>query len=143
MTILLDIDGVMVPEASWKVPEFEDDGFPRFSDQAVAALKSLLTGNTTIVLTTSHRFRYSVSEWREMFRKRGLTFGLLLRLDLPEEGMGRLDGIVRWAETREDDYFLIIDDDKQLNRMSEFLKGHLVLTSPLVGLVPEDIYKDR
>ena len=43
MLIFLDIDGVMVSGATWKVPETLEDGFPMFLEKAVKSLNSLIT----------------------------------------------------------------------------------------------------
>ena len=72
--ILLDIDGVMVPAKSWKAPELLKDGFPAFTDAAVRSLNKILERTrATIVLTTSHRDRFSELEWSGIFLNRGIS----------------------------------------------------------------------
>lgn len=78
----LDIDGVMVPAAGWKTPENLADGFPMFSKKAVHALKSLLDGDIEIVLTTSHRARFTLLEWKMIFERRGLAIQKISCLDV-------------------------------------------------------------
>lgn len=74
MLILLDIDGVMVPANSWKKPEFHDDGFPMFSVQSIRALQKIISEtHATILLTTSHKWVYSLQKWRDIFKSRGIT----------------------------------------------------------------------
>ncbi len=55
MFIFLDIDGVMVPAQGWKSPELLNDGFPVFSNKASRVLQSLISEDTTVMLTTSHK----------------------------------------------------------------------------------------
>ena len=60
MLLFLDIDGVMVPAKSWKSHEFLDDGFPAFSKKAILALQYLISEETTVLLTTSHKSKFSL-----------------------------------------------------------------------------------
>ena len=61
MKIFLDIDGVMVPAKGWLKQEILEDGFPPFSKKAVQALQMLLTPQAEVILTTSHRFNFTVA----------------------------------------------------------------------------------
>ncbi len=81
MLILLDIDGVMVPANSWKKPEFHDDGFPVFSSGSVNALQKIIaeTG-ASLLLTTSHKSRYTIAQWRNIFKSRGINAKHIHRL---------------------------------------------------------------
>jgi hypothetical protein len=59
MLLFLDIDGVMVPANSWKSPEFLNDGFPAFNTTATNTLRSLISGEITIMLTTSNKEKFN------------------------------------------------------------------------------------
>jgi HAD domain in Swiss Army Knife RNA repair proteins len=140
MLLFLDIDGVMVPAKGWKKPELLSDGFAAFSGKAVSVLQNLISKNTTVVLTSSHKSNYSVDEWKNIFRKRGIYIEKIRLLDKNINNLGRKDEIERWFRlnnTHED--FIIIDDDKSLNSLPEYLKRNLILTSPLVGLTNEHL----
>lgn len=69
--LLLDIDGVLVPACSWKAPKNLEDNFPAFIPEAVRLLNTI-TGQVKIILTTSHRNRFTLNEWEAIFQKRGL-----------------------------------------------------------------------
>lgn len=141
MLILLDIDGVMVPGYSWKSPKLLSDGFPKFNYMASIALQKLIFDkDADILLTTSHRFRYSVSEWYDIFRKRGI---ILNKIDiLPKSDfLNRKDEILNWFKENRIDSFIIIDDDKSLNDLPKLIKDKLILTNSLVGL-NDDLLKD-
>lgn len=138
MFILLDIDGVMVPAAAWKTPILLEDGFPVFTTKSIEALGSLLSPETTIILTTSHRNRFSAEEWKQIFAERGLLVNNLDRLPEWHLGDQKLSTIKDWVTTpNTDDDFLIIDDDRSLNELPLNIKEHLILTSPVVGLTKE------
>lgn len=133
MWILLDIDGVMVPAASWKAPKLLDDGFPDFSHKAIISLEKIISGTgASIVLTTSHKSKYSVAKWRKIFAKRGINAPIVkLRNSIH---VSRREEILKWIKANKSRHYVIIDDDKSLNDLPVKIKQNLILTSPLIGL---------
>ena len=137
MLILLDIDGVMVPAASWKAPELLEDGFPNFSARAVNGLRRIISETgATILLTTSHKSKYSVSSWRNIFAHRGINTKISkLNNHNHDTRTTRKEEVLNWIKKNKgDDNFIIIDDDKSLNDLPFDIKRKLILTSPLIGL---------
>jgi len=143
MLILLDIDGVLVPANSWRKPEFHADGFPMFNSRSAQALQRILTEtNASVLLTTSHKTKYTAAEWRGMLRSRGITPKKLNRLNTNTLLTSRKDEILEWYMKKHvDEEFVIIDDDKMLNDLPENIKANLVLTSSSVGLT-DDLAND-
>jgi hypothetical protein len=140
MLIFLDIDGVMVPAKSWKSPEFLNDGFPAFSSMASTLLQNLVSEDTTIMLTTSHKAKYTIKEWKNIFAKRGIIIKKLKALDDNIKLLSRKDEVLNWFNANNvNEDFIIIDDDKSLNSLPSILKKHLILTSPIIGLTNEHI----
>jgi len=140
MLIFLDIDGVMVPAAGWKSPQILADGFPAFSHRAVGVLRDLISVNDTMVLTTSHKSKYTIDEWKGIFERRGIKITRLQRLDNNSNNLTRKDEILNWVNSNSmDENFVIIDDDKSLFDLPRFFKEHLILTSSLVGLTTEHV----
>jgi hypothetical protein len=137
MLILLDIDGVMVPAASWKAPELLEDGFPNFSTRAVNGLRRIISETgATILLTTSHKSKYSVSGWRNIFAHRGINTTISkLNNHNHDTRKTRKEEVLNWIKKNKgDNNFIIIDDDKSLNDLPFEIKRKLILTSPLIGL---------
>lgn len=137
--MLLDIDGVMVPATSWKKPEFLQDGFSAFSNKAVLSINKIINQTSaTILLSTSHKSKYSISEWQEIFKLRGIIVEKIESLPENILNLNRKQEILNWYENfSSNENFVILDDDKSLNGLPKNLKEKLVLTSPLVGLTNE------
>lgn len=138
MLILLDIDGVMVPASNWKRPEFETDGFPRFSRKATASLQKIISETgAEILLTTSHKSSYYVGQWRAMFSIRGVLNAKIRKLNKNSNHLTRREEVMRWVEKSNEKEFVIIDDDKTLNSLPPRIKSRLIQTSATVGLNEE------
>ncbi len=133
MIILLDIDGVMVPASGWKTPEFLNVGFPDFSPRAINSLNKIISEtHASILLTTSHKSKYPIASWRQIFAKRGINAKIS---KLRSTKITRKDEVLKWIKSHHDvNNFIIIDDDKSLNDLPPKLKRRLILTSSLVGL---------
>jgi hypothetical protein len=135
MLILLDIDGVMVPGASWRKVEFLPDGFPDFSKKAVSGLQHIIAETqASIVLTTSHKSNYTIPQWVAIFNARGINVSID-RLSENHSNFDRKDEILNWLQNRNyNEDFVIIDDDKSLNGLPDNIKERCVLTSSIIGL---------
>ena len=135
MIILLDLDGVLIPAKSWIKPDILNDGFPSFSVGAITTLNKIINNHTKIILTTSHRNNYSISEWIDIFSNRGIIISDLSILPYTDS---RIDGIKDWCSKNTED-FIIIDDDKSLNDLPFNIKKNLIQTISFIGLREEDI----
>lgn len=136
MKVFLDIDGVMVHGISSKKLLFEDDGFYKFNPSAIEYLNEIAP--LEIILSTSHRFTYSLEEWETIFINRGIKFSEITRIETPvDNSISRKDEILNWIETNDLSCsdILIIDDDKSLTGLPRDSRYHLILTNPYTGLV--------
>lgn len=136
MLLYLDIDGVMVPANSWRKPEILEDGFPDFSPNAVRSLEKIISHScANIVLTTSHKHKYTLKEWDSIFKRRNINVNKIARLPKNINHLNRKDELIQWFTAKHlKDNFIIIDDDKSLNGLPEYLKDKLIQTSGSVGL---------
>ncbi len=138
MLFFLDIDGVMIPAKGWKSPNILNDGFPAFSNKATNTLQGLISEDVTIMLTTSHKSNFSIDEWKSIFKNRGINIEKIKSLPENFNNFSRKDEIINWFSANSiDENFVIIDDDKSLNDLPDFLKENLVQTSPYIGLTEE------
>lgn len=138
MLILLDIDGVMVSAAPWKSPEILNDGFMGFSAKAVSNLQRIISETgASIVLTTSHKSKYTLPQWQAIFKKRGINASID-KIGDNDLHLNRKEEILNWLRNwNNGDGFVIIDDDKSLNALPSSIKEKFVLTSSLIGLNEE------
>ncbi|MCQ9640978.1 HAD domain-containing protein [Chryseobacterium sp. WG14] len=135
MKVFLDIDGVMVHANPHRKVELEDDGFYRFAYKAISAINSI--ENAEIILSTSHRHRFTINIWEKMFVKRGVHFISISIIETENSyKISRREEIEKWVEFKHYSVneIIIIDDDKSLNALPKHLKDRVVLTSPYRGL---------
>ena len=137
MKIFLDIDGVMVHANPSRRLDFEEDGFYKFNVEAVNAINVLDNENNEVILSTSHRFRYSKKELKNIFKRRGINFKKISVIDISLDNyFSRKIEIESWIDTNhiKPNDIVIIDDDKSLNGLKEEYKSRLVLTNSYTGL---------
>lgn len=141
MKFFLDIDGVMVHANPHKSVELEGDGFYRFNSIAVEILKSVVSkSKDEIILSTSHRHRFNIDEWKEIFETRGISAKSISIIEIKHHPkINRKTEIVNWIFENHigSEELVIIDDDKSLNELPKYLKNRLVLTNSYFGLNDE------
>ena len=125
----------MVPATGWKAPELREDGFPNFSSKAVYGLNKILSNtNASLLLTTSHKSKYSLKTWKQIFADRGIN-AIIATLENSGKFNSRKEEVLDWLQKHQNEKnFVIIDDDKSLYDLPLEYKRSIVLTSPLVGL---------
>jgi hypothetical protein len=139
MKFFLDIDGVMVHANPHKRVELDVDGFYKFNRTAVEILNAVINVNRgdELILSTSHRFRFNIIQWQEIFKTRGVFISHLSIIDIPlKVKSNRKTEIINWITIQNFQYeeIVIIDDDKSLNDLPAELKSRLVLTNSYTGL---------
>ena len=139
MTILLDIDGVLVTTPAWRAVELDTDGFLRFNEKAAKNLSKIINEtNAGIVLTTTHRINYSVDEWKEIFKVRGIHPSSVSKLNDIEklsDMADRATEIQEWINKQTDRQpYVIIDDDLSINGLPITIKDKCILTNSMIGL---------
>lgn len=138
MTILLDIDGVLVTTHAWRKVETMPDGFMKFDEEAANNLAALLKEtNASIVLTTTHRISRNEEKWTALFKDRGFVFNSLTKVNGStkiEQLTERYKEVKEWVETAgKNENYVVIDDDTSLYALPESIKSRWVVTKPLVG----------
>ncbi|PTQ94152.1 hypothetical protein C8P68_107218 [Mucilaginibacter yixingensis] len=139
MTILLDMDGVLITEPPWKKVEIADDGFIQFNPKAAKCLSEILSvTNAAIVLTTTHRINFSLDEWMEIFRRRSLFPASISKVN-DVKSVADMDDryteVLQWVEKfGAVQNYVIIDDDASLNKLPAYIKNKCVITKSFIGI---------
>ena len=129
--LLLDLDGVLEITPSWKSTIDLDDGFPDFNPTAVQSLNKILDHiDCRIVLTASHRSRFSDNKWVNIFKRRGVNIDIIYKLEDNKDNLTRKEEVLNWINENPDVDYVIIDDDKTLNDDL----NNFVMTLPMIGL---------
>jgi 16S rRNA C1402 (ribose-2'-O) methylase RsmI len=142
MTILLDIDGVLVTTPSWRNTEILADGFMKFNEKAATNLQRIIIETEAdIILTTTHRINYSIDTWKDVFKQRDILTNSISKLNdkTSIQAMShRATEIKEWFDNGGYKHnFVIIDDDLSLNSLPAVLKAKCVITRPLIELDEE------
>lgn len=124
----------------------DSDGFLRFNEKAARNLARLVAETkASIVLTTTHRINYTITEWKELFKKRGINPSSISKINdftTLSDMVGRASEIREWVDKKvEKENFVIIDDDLSINGLPRTIKDRCVLTKPMIGLDEEATQK--
>ena len=138
MILLLDIDGVLEISPSWKKPEFLEDNFYKFNEQAQKNLIEIIDKiNPEIILTTTHRINYNLTEWNQIFKLRGINVDKISKINDAKKATDlkkRNIEIEEWFLKNSTAEFLILDDDKSLNELPNNLKNHWIQIDSMFGI---------
>ncbi|MCH7312294.1 HAD domain-containing protein [Acinetobacter sp. ANC 4805] len=138
MILLLDIDGVLETSPPWKKPEFLEDRFYKFNENSRKNLIEIIDKiNPEIILTTTHRINYNLMEWNQIFELRGIHVGKISKINDVKKAIDikkRNVEIEEWFSNNRTAEFLIIDDDKSLNELTDDLKNRWIQIDAMLGI---------
>lgn len=116
MYLFLDIDGVLAPIKNHY--QLLDDGFIEFDENCVNVLNTILEKHKieTLVLSTSHRYNFSIEMWKNILIHRGIRLDNISKILRTEKFSykKRVEEIENFIYKYNINNFLIIDDDKSL-----------------------------
>jgi len=142
--ILLDIDGVMLPEPCEGI-QILSDGFKAFDIDAAKNLSLLIEKTSaSVILSSNHRVSHSKEKWVTIFNNRGVDINQIEFInDLPfEKMMDRATELRAWVDAHGNEAsYVIIDDDHSLNTLPPDIQQRCVQTNPLIGLTTDDAHK--
>lgn len=139
--ILLDLDGVMITTPPWEMGEPLHDGFVDFNTECINQLNYIISKtNPIIVLISSHRVNFERVKWDFIFKRRGVEGFKKLEL-LPCDTDSKLTDVERWVSNNTNSNYVIIDDDKRFNGLSDDIKKRVVSTAFSLGLTRMDSIK--
>ena len=110
----------------------------------MSALQKIINQtNAIIVLTTSHKFRYTLDQWKSIFLLRGLEIETIERLEDDRYFLTRKDELLNWLDRfKTFPEVIIIDDDTSLNNLPDSIKDKLIQPYTSIGLT-NDLVQNR
>lgn len=140
ITLILDLDGVLITTPPWKADEISSDGYSEFNESCVKNINKLL-GYTDfeVWLSSTRRTVKTLDEFNQIFKNRNITNRIIGFLPICSDCNNRKEEVLNFIETQHIDNYLIIDDDKSLNGLESEFKNKLVLTEMLRGFNKENL----
>lgn len=124
----LDLDGVLVNRAALRARRLDPQHRPAADPDAVAALNHIVQSTAAhIVVTSTWREQYSLTELREHLARWGVTGTVI---DQTPIGQTRGEEIQDWLTLHAAERFVILDDQPDMQQLHK----HLVKTETDVGL---------
>jgi len=138
--LILDLDGVLITNPSWKADQIDSDGYSEFNESCVENLNRLLTlAEFDIWLSSTRRTVKNLTEFNLIFKNRGIKKEIVGFLPEYTDCRNRKEEVLKFiAEFKVSD-FLIVDDDKSLNGLESGIKEKVILTELTKGLDSEKL----
>ncbi|MEP0597811.1 HAD domain-containing protein [Nonlabens ulvanivorans] len=132
--LILDLDGVLITNPSWKADRIDSDGYSEFNKSCVENLNRLLTlVEFDIWLSSTRRTVKTLTEFNLIFKNRGIKKEIIGFLPEYANCINRKEEILKFIAEFKVSNFLIIDDDKSLNGLESEIKEKLILTELMKG----------
>ncbi|WP_299134982.1 HAD domain-containing protein [uncultured Tenacibaculum sp.] len=134
ITLILDLDGVLITTPMWKADEIDTDGYSKFNKDCINNLNILLSmAEFEIWLSSTRRTVKKLEEFNLIFKNRNIKSSIKGFLPTYNNCKNRKDEVLKFIKETKVSDFLIIDDDKSLNGLELMYKQKLILTSYLKG----------
>ncbi|MBU2930169.1 HAD domain-containing protein [Winogradskyella psychrotolerans] len=138
--LILDLDGVLLTNPSWKADRIHSDGYSEFNESCVENLNRLLTlAEFDIWLSSTRRTVKTLTEFNLIFKNRGIKKAIVGFLPKYSHCRNRKEEILNFITEFKTSDFLIIDDDKSLNGLESEIKKKLILTVLTKGFDSEKL----
>ena len=132
--LILDLDGVLITNPSWKADRIDSDGYSEFNKSCVENLNRLITlVEFDIWLSSTRRTVKTLTEFNLIFKNRGIKKEIVGFLPEYTDCKNRKEEILKFIAEFKLSNFLIIDDDKSLNGLESEIKEKLILTELMKG----------
>lgn len=140
MHLILDLDGVLITNPSWKTDQIHSDGYSEFNESCVENLNQLLTlAEFDIWLSSTRRTMKTLTEFNLIFKNRGIEKQIAGFLPEYANCRNRKEEVLNFITELKLFDFLIIDDDKSLNELESRIKEKLILTELMKGFNSEKL----
>ncbi|WP_445711342.1 HAD domain-containing protein [Flavobacterium sp.] len=139
ITLILDLDGVLITTPLWKKDEMHADGYSDFNEECVRNLNLLLAKySVKIYLSSTRRTVKTLEEFNTIFRKRNISQDIEAFLPL-YQCKNRKEEIERFIVATALTNYIIIDDDKSTVNLPFLMKERLIKTEYAEGFTKEKL----
>lgn len=115
-----------------------EDNFYKFNEHAQKYFIEIIDKiNPEIILTTTHRINYNLTEWNQIFELRGINVDKISKINDAKKAIdlkNRNVEIEEWFLKNSTAEFLILDDDKSLNELPSNLKNRWIQIDSMLGI---------
>lgn len=140
MHLILDLDGVLITNPTWKADRIDSDGYSEFNKSCIENLNGLLTlAEFNIWLSSTRRTVKTLTEFNLIFKNRGIKNEIVGFLPEYPNCVNRKEEVLEFIAEFKVSEFLIIDDDKSLNGLESGIKEKLILTELTKGFNSEKL----
>ncbi len=144
LTVILDLDGVLITTPPWKADEIHDDGYSAFNQHCVNCFNDLLKGlDAEVWVISTRRKGKTLPELQAIFQARGIHAPIAGLVPVYDEDMNRKDEALLFIRENKLEHYLIIDDNTLLNQLPREMKKRLVITKYLMGFNEEKLAEAR
>ncbi len=144
ITLILDLDGVLITTPPWKADEIDSDGYSKFNESCIQNLNKLLEQATfEVVLSSTRRTYKTLEEFNAIFSYRNIIQPIKRFVPVYEHCKNRKEAVEQFISDSKLINYIILDDDKSLNGLASSIKENLVLTEYLKGLNKEKLIEAK
>lgn len=144
LTIILDLDGVLITTPPWKADAMHADGYSDFNAECVANFNLLLSKvDAQIWLISTRRKGKTLPEMQSIFGNRGIAAPLVGMVPVYADDMNRKDEALRFIRENDLSHYLIIDDNTVLRQLPRPMKNRWIETKYMLGFNKEKLEEAR
>ena len=144
LTIILDLDGVLITTLPTQPEVLHADGYTDFDSSCVANLNALVADvEVEIWLITARRKGKTLAEMKAICSNRGINVPIAGMVPVYAEGMKRSHETIRFIRENNLEHYLIIDDNRVLRQLPRSMKNRLVQTDFARGFDGEKLQEAR
>jgi hypothetical protein len=144
LTIILDLDGVLITNLPTQPEVLHTDGYTDFDASCVANLNVLVAEvESEVWLISARRKGKTLLEMQAIFNARGIAAPIVGMVPVYADGMKRNHETIRFIRENNLEHYLIIDDNRVLRQLPRSMKNRLVQTDFARGFNKDKLEEAR
>jgi hypothetical protein len=129
LTIILDLDGVLITNLPTQPEVLHTDGYTDFNADCVANFNALVAEvEAEVWLISARRKGITLPEMQAIFNTSGIAAPIVGMVPVYAEDMKRSHEVIRFIRENNLEHYIIIDDNRVLRQLPRIMKNRLVQT---------------